>query len=81
MSEIKTIKNIDDDTWASFKGLAARNKMRASAMFKVLVREYEKKTADFWDNIFKHKAVLSEKEYSEFENDLKRMRKEHGWRI
>ena len=81
MSEVKTIKGIDDQTWTDFKGLAVRNRMKAATMFKVLLQDYEKKSTGFWDEIFAHKSVLTKKEQEEFEQRLKSIRKEYGWRI
>lgn len=81
MSEVKTIKGVDDETWAGFKSLAARNRMKAATMFKEMVKEYEKKSSNFWDEIFAHKPVFSTKEYKEIEEQMKKFRKEYGWRI
>ena len=81
MSEVKTIKGIDDETWAGFKGLAVRNRVKAATMFKVMVDEYERKMSSFWDDIFSHKPVFSPKEYKEIGERMKKFRKEYGWRI
>lgn len=79
--EVKTIKNIDDDTWASFKGLAAKNKLKAGQMFKVMVNEYAKKSSGFWNKVLNHKPILTAKEANQLERATSEMRKEKGWRI
>ena len=81
MAEMKNIKGIEDNLWSEFKSLAAMNKVKAAKMFKILVKEYEKKTVNFWDDIFLHKPILSAKEYADLEKNLKLLRKEHGWRL
>jgi len=79
--EVKTIKGIDEDTWSSFKSVAAKNKMKTGEMFKVLLKEYEKKSNSVWDVILSHKPILSKKQYEEFETTIKELRKEQGWRV
>ncbi len=80
MSEVKNIKGIDDETWAEFKSLAAKNKMKAGEMFREIIRDYKGRTKNVWDDIFAHKAVLSKKQYDEFESRIREMRKA-PWRI
>jgi len=81
MSEVKNIKGLDDETWADFKSLAAKNKMKAADMFRAMVKTYGQKTTGAWDRIFKHKPIFTDKEYEEIERRIKSIRKEHGWRI
>ncbi len=80
MSEVKNIKGIDDETWAHFKSLAAQHKMKAANMFRILLEEYEKNTKNFWDDIFAHKSIFTDKEYEEMKARMKELRKEYGWR-
>jgi predicted secreted protein len=81
MSEVRSIKGIDDETWAEFKSLAAQNKMRAADMFRTVVKEYRQKSKNFWEEIRAHKPIFSPKEYEEIEKRMKEFRKEYGWRI
>jgi hypothetical protein len=81
MSEVKNIKGIDDETWADFKGLAAHNRLKAAAMFRVLVDEYKKKSASAWEKILSHKPIFPASAYDEIERRVKSVRKEKGWRI
>lgn len=70
MSEIKNIKGIDDETWADFKSLAARNRMKAADMFRVIVKDYESHTKNFWNELRAHKAICTPKEYAKMEKKL-----------
>ncbi len=81
MSEVKTIKGIDEDTWAEFKGISARNKVKAATMFKLLIEEYKSHTKHFWEEIFAHKPIFTPKEHAEIKKRVEEMRKEYGWRI
>lgn len=81
MSEVRTMKGVDDNTWAEFKSIAAQNQMKAGQMFKLMVDEYRKKSALAWDKILNHKSILSKKEIDKFEAAVKKVRKEYGWRI
>lgn len=78
---IRTIKNVDQETWSTFKGLAARSNMKAGEMLKIMVEEYQKKKDNVWNNILKHKSVLTNKEHQRFEKEATDARKEYGWRI
>jgi len=80
MSEVKNIKGIDEETWAEFKSLAARSKMKAGEMFKEMVKGYKSRAKNVWDDVFAHKAVLSKKQYEEFERKTREIRKA-PWRI
>lgn len=45
MGDVRSIKGIDEETWAEFKSLAAKNKMKLGEMFTIMVRDFAKK---FW---------------------------------
>ncbi|HLF54234.1 MAG TPA: hypothetical protein VI612_00750 [Candidatus Nanoarchaeia archaeon] len=81
MSEVKNIKGIDEETWADFKSLAAKNKMKAAEMFKEMVKDFQEHTENFWEEIRAHKAICTPKEYAEIEKRMNAFRKEYGWRI
>ena len=81
MSEVKTMKGVDDATWARFKSMAAQNNMKAGQMFKLMVEEHTKKSERLWEKILNHKSILTKKEADLFEQTVKAMRKENGWRI
>jgi len=81
METVKTIKNVDDKTWAQFKSIAAQNNAKAGQMFELLVDEYQKHAKGWWERVLSRKPVLSKEECDELEASMKKMRKEYGWRI
>ena len=78
MATVKTIKDVDEDTWLEFKSIAVRNKMTMGKLFVDMVEEYKKKTKEFWDDILKGSAVISDEEA--MEETISRIRKEYGFR-
>ena len=81
METVKTIKDVDDATWAQFKSIAAQNNAKAGQMFKIIVDEYQKNAKGWWERVKSHKPIFSPKEYDEMERRMKAFRKEYGWRI
>ena len=80
MSEVKTIKDIDDHTWGEFKGLAARNNVKLGVFFKTLVHYYEEDATTFWDMILKCEKILSDREAEDLQRHVQRQRREPGFR-
>ena len=81
MSEVKTIKGIDDDTWREFKSLAAKDSLKLGALLKNMLKEYEKTRETFWDKILETEKILTDKEADEFEKIISKKRKEYGFRV
>jgi hypothetical protein len=77
---IKTIKGIDDSTWAEFKSLAARDNTHLNTFFKKMVHEYKKKSDRIWDDILHGEKILSDKEAEDMLSLVHKMRKEPGFR-
>ena len=80
MVEVKTIKNIDEETWAEFKSLAAKNKVKLGIFFKILLKEYEKNSRLFWNEILNGEKILSDKEAEGMEEVVKELREKRRWR-
>ena len=49
-------------------------------LFVDMVEEYKKKTNEFWDDILKGPAVISDEEARAMEETISRIRKEYGFR-
>ena len=81
MTEVKTIKDIDDDTWARFKSLAAKNHSKLGEFFKIILNEYEKDSGNFWKEILSRKPTSTDEEAEEMHRIVKKLRKEKGYRI
>ena len=81
MAEVKTIKDVDEETWAEFKSMAAKNNVKLGTFFKTLVKGHTKNSTAFWNTILKGEKILSDKEAEELEAAVKSVRKEYGFRI
>jgi hypothetical protein len=80
MTTVKTIKDVNEDTWLEFKSMAARNKMKMGKLFEDMVDDYKKETKKFWDDILKGPPTISEGEAKAMEETVKEIRKEYGFR-
>ena len=80
MTTVKTIKDIDENTWFEFKSLAAKSRMKTGKFFEKLVEEYKNKTDATWDKILNAGKILSDKEAQDMENFVKKLRNERGFR-
>ena len=76
----KTIKDVDEKAWLEFKSIATRNKAKMGKMFEEMVDHYKDKNENFWDNILKGPALLSEKEAAAMLKSVKKIREEYGFR-
>lgn len=74
------MKGIQEETWAEFRSLAAKNRMKTGQFFEKLVISYKQNTNDFWKEVLKGEKILSEQEARDIEAMTKKMRKEVGWR-
>ena len=80
MGEVKTIKDVDDETWVRFKDLASENNSNLGPFFKAVLQEYEKTRKTFWNDILNGEKTLSDKEAEDFEALVEQTRKEYGFR-
>jgi len=81
MSEIRTIKGIDDEAWAKFKSLAAKNHMKMGQMFEKMVeKQKEQENKEFWDFVLNGERLLSDKEADELLEFTQQLRKEMVFR-
>ncbi len=80
METVKTIKGVDQEIWAEFKSLAAKNNVPVGKLFRHLVEEYQKNQSNEWKDILSMGKILSNQEAKEIENEVKRIRSERGFR-
>ena len=80
MSEIKTIKEVDDETWLEFKGIANKNKVKLGVLFKSMVGEYKKNSEKVWKKILTGEKILSDREAEELEKTVTSIRRDYGFR-
>lgn len=77
----KTMKGVSEETWSEFKGLAAKNKLKTGEFFEKLVFSYKENSEKFWKDILRGKKIITNKEAEELEAEVKKLRKERGFRI
>ena len=77
---LKTIKSVDEETWARFKGLAVRKGTTMGTLLKSMVHDYEKQSKDFWDSVLHGEKILSDAEAQEMHKTVRKLRKEYGFR-
>ena len=80
MDTVKTIKNIDDETWYKLKGLSVKNRTTIGRLLKKMINEYEQKSKNSWDKIMSYKGTLTDKQAEELLQNIKKERKEFGFR-
>ena len=77
---IKTIKGVDEDTWYRFRSLAVKSRIGMGNLLNEMIKEYENKSKEFWNDILESEKLLSDKEADELLNRMKKLRKEYGFR-
>jgi len=80
METIKTIKGVNEESWAEFKSLAVRNRTNMGKLFERMLEEYKKKSEENWKIILSGKKILSDKEADDMLKIVKESRKEYGFR-
>ncbi len=80
MPEVKTIRNVSEETWADFKAAAAKHGMPMGELLEVMLKEYERHANDVWDRILHGKKLLSDEEAEAMHRRLKQLRSEYGFR-
>ena len=78
--EIKTIRDVDEGTWNEFKAMAAKSNLKMSLLLKIMVKELERKSEDFWSKILKEGKKLSKDEAGDMLKISESSRKERGFR-
>jgi len=81
MSEVKTIKDIDNETWHEFKDLAAQNNVKMGLLFKSMVHNYKKNAEKTWHKILNSGKILSDEDAADLRQKSQKIRKEYGFRV
>ncbi len=81
MNKVKTIKGTDEETWRTFKGLAAKDSVKLGVLLKNMLKEYEKTRNVFWKTIFETEKILTDEEAEDVEKIINKRRKEYGFRV
>lgn len=78
--ELKTIRNVDEETWRMFKMLSARAGVGMGTLLRIMVTEFEKNNKKFWSSLLNQKRILSDEEARDIININEGLRKERGFR-
>ena len=80
METVKTLKGVNEESWAEFKSLAVRNRTNMGKLFERMLEEYKRKSEENWSIILSGKKILSDKEAEDMLKIVKESRKEYGFR-
>ena len=78
--KVRTIKDVDDETWKLMKEAARREKLKMGVLLKEIVKEHKTKPSKFWSVILNGKPLLTEREAKEMVKTVAKLRKESGYR-
>lgn len=78
--EIRTIRNIDNETWRKFKNLAEKNNINMGNLLKIMINNFKKNSEEFWEEILNEEKNLSNQEAEKILEISKKSRKEYGFR-
>ncbi|MEK6867327.1 MAG: hypothetical protein AABX98_00750 [Nanoarchaeota archaeon] len=76
----KTMKGVEDETWAEFKSLAARNNLKTGQFFEKLLAFYKENRSAFWTDILKGEKIISDNEAADMQKIVRKLRLEKGFR-
>jgi len=79
MEPVRTIKNVDGETWNELKMISKRNKMNIGKTIRLMIHDYRNKN-NFWNKVLNHKRILSDAEAESITEIIKESRKEKGFR-
>ena len=77
---VKTIKNVDEQTWQMLKEMAKNRKLKMGSLLREIASEYKKKPSDSWKKILNTKPSMTLKEAEIMLAALAKIRKEYGYR-
>ncbi len=80
METVKTLKGVNEESWAEFKSLAVKNRTNMGKLFERMLEEYKRKSEENWSIILSGKKILSDKEAEDMLKIVKESRKEYGFR-
>ncbi len=80
MMTTKTIKNVDEEDWNEFKSRAAKANVSLGTYFKVMLKESEEKTDEFWNMLLSGEKLLDDDEAEKLKEEVNRLRSERGFR-
>jgi len=77
---IKTIKDIDEETWTKFRTIAVKQRLKTAQLFKRMVELHENSADAVWEKILHHEPLLTQAEATVWKKRVAQGRKEYGFR-
>jgi len=78
--KIRTIKDVDEETWKIFKEIASRRRLKMGSLLSEIARDYKRRPSESWNKILNAKPLLTKREAENILKTLARIRKESGYR-
>ncbi len=78
--KIKTIKDVDEETWKIFKEMANKRRLKMGGLLREMVKEYRVKPSDTWNKVLNAKPILTNSEARDIKKIISKVRHEHGFR-
>jgi len=79
--QVKTIKGIEEETWAEFRSICTKNRLNTGQCFEKIIAFYKQNAKDFWDDILSGKKILSHDEAHDMRVLAQKIRKDRGFRL
>jgi hypothetical protein len=76
----RTIKDVDDETWSTLKGMAKAKGLKMGDLLKEITATYKRTPSDSWRKILDAKPVLTGNEAASMLRTVEKLRKESGYR-
>jgi len=80
MSNLKTVRNVNESTWAEIKSIAAKHRVPIGTLLDRMIGDYKKHSDETWSKILNPEKILSDKEANDINNAAVKLRKEYGYR-
>ncbi len=78
--KVRTIKDVDEETWRFLKEMARRRGLKMGTFLKEIALGYRKRPSDSWSKILHAKPILSKKDAEGMLRAVAEMRNESGYR-
>ncbi len=80
LMQVRTIKNVDKETWNKLKTIADTNKISMGKLLEKMINEYKNTSKEFWSEVLSEKKIISDEEARALRKQVLLVRKEYGFR-
>jgi len=78
--KVRTIKDVDEETWRLLKNLSEKKRMKMGKFLGTMVRGYSRKGGLKLSDIIPKKPILTKKEAEDIKSIVVKIRHEYGFR-